>query len=206
MARDYKSRATPKPKKKQTPGWVWFFTGLLVGLFSSGLIWLKFAPQETDHTVVNRQSSPSPPAQPQKSRETKPRDEKSLPPKPRFDFYTVLPEMEVVVPEPEPEPPQAPKPTAQKPVSPGTAATVTGSGTAYMLQMGSFRRHGDADRMKANLALLGIQAEIQKVVINNQDTYHRVRSGPYHSSQQVNKIRSQLQKNKINSLLIKLKK
>ncbi len=59
--------------------------------------------------------------------------------------------------------------------------------------------------MKASLALLGIQAEIQKVTINNKETYHRVRSGPYHSSQQINKIRTQLQKNRIKSLLIKLR-
>jgi len=196
VARDYKTRAHPKPKKQQTSGWIWFFAGLLVGLFAAGLVWLKFGPQSTAPKM------PKPPAQQQKSTESKPAEKRSLPPKPRFDFYTVLPEMEVVVPEPEPDP--TPQPTSQKPTT--AKITPATTGTAYMLQMGSFRKYEDADRMKANLALLGIQAEIQKVTINNKDTYHRVRSGPYRSSQQINQIRSQLEKNKINSLLIKLKK
>ncbi len=195
MARDYKTRANPKTKTRQTSGWVWFFIGLLVGLFAAGLVWLKFGQQPMAQLVAPK-TSPSP-AQPQQ----KPKEERSLPPKPRFDFYTVLPEMEVVVPEPEPTPRQeAPK----KPDS--TNSTPVAAGNAYMLQIGSFRKYGDADRMKASLALLGIQAEIQKVTINNKDTYHRVRSGPYHSNQQVNQVRAQLRKNKINSLLIKLKK
>ncbi len=188
MARDYKTRANPKPKKQQTSGWNWFFAGLLVGLFAAGLIWLKFGQQQA---VVTK---PAPARQPESlKREADP--QASLPPKPRFDFYTTLPEMEVVVPEPDPIPKQAPKKA-----SPATA------GSTYMLQMGSFRKYRDADRMKASLALLGIQAEIQKVTINNKDTYHRVRSGPYRSSQQINQIRDQLRKNKINSLLIKLKR
>lgn len=186
MARDYKTRANPKPKKQQTSGWFWFFAGLLVGLFAAGLIWLKFGQQQT---VVAKPAPARTPAH----QEADP--QASLPPKPRFDFYTTLPEMEVVVPEPDPIPKQPPQKTA-----PVTA------GSTYMLQMGSFRKYRDADRMKASLALLGIQAEIQKVTINNKDTYHRVRSGPYRSGQQVNQIRDQLRKNKINSLLIKLKK
>ncbi len=38
--------------------------------------------------------------------------------------------------------------------------------SAYILQMGSFRKFADADRMKARLALIGIEAEIQRVSIN----------------------------------------
>ena len=199
MARDYKTRANPKPKQQQTSGWIWFFAGLLVGLFAAGLAWLKFgqypthqvAPAKPGNTHAQRQQEPT---------KAKPKEQKTLPPKPRFDFYTVLPEMEVVVPEPEPIPRQA----SQKQSVSTTASTKTGS--AYMLQMGSFLKYEDADRMKASLALLGIQAEIQKVTINNKDTYHRVRSGPYRNSQQVNRLRTQLQKNGVNSLLIKLKK
>ncbi len=192
MARDYKTRANPKPKKQQTSGWAWFFAGLLVGLFAAGLFWLKFGQQQEmaakpAHAPAHQQEDPKRAAEKQDSR----------PPKPRFDFYTTLPlmEVEVAVPEPDPIPRQAPK----------KAAPVT-TGSTYMLQMGSFRKYGDADRMKASLALLGIQAEIQKVTINNKDTYHRVRSGPYRSGQQINQIRDQLRKNKINSLLIKLKR
>ena len=199
MARDYKSRAHPKPKKTQTPGWVWFITGLLVGLFAAGLAWLKLAPPMGD-----RQRPQTAASQPKQAAPKPKKEQKPLPPKPRFDFYTVLPEMEVVVPEPEPEP--APAKETRKPSAPAVAERTRTTGTAYMLQMGSFRKYEDADRMKARLALLGIEAEIQKVNINNQDVFHRVRSGPYHSSQQVNRLRARLRQNKINTLLIKLKK
>lgn len=200
MARDYKTRANPKPKPQQTPGWIWFFAGLLVGLFAASLVWLKFGQHPTNQPIITKPDNTR--TQQQERAKAKPKEPKSLPPKPRFDFYTVLPEMEVVVPEPEPDPEPQQTPKKQ------TAAKVppTATGTAYMLQMGSFRKYEDADRMKAGLALLGIQAEIQKVTINNKDTYHRVRSGPYHNSQQVNQLRSQLEKNHVNTLLIKLKK
>ncbi len=76
---------------------------------------------------------------------------------------------------------------------------------AYILQMGSFRKFADADRMKANLALIGIEAEVQKVSINNKDTYHRVRSGPYRSQAQLNRVRQLAKDNNISTLVIKLK-
>ena len=201
MARDYKTRANPKPKQQQTSGWIWFFAGLLVGLFAAGLVWLKFG-QFPANLAAPAKPANARTQQLQKPAKVKPKEQKTQPPKPRFDFYTVLPEMEVVVPEPEPDP--IPQQTSQKQAN--STAIATASGSAYMLQMGSFSKYEDADRMKASLALLGIQAEIQKVTINNKDTYHRVRSGPYRSSQQVNQLRAQLQKNGVSSLLIKLKK
>jgi cell division protein FtsN len=77
--------------------------------------------------------------------------------------------------------------------------------TAYILQMGSFRKYQDADRMKAKLALIGIEAEIQKVSINNRDTFHRVRSGPYRGQRQLNAVRNLAKENNIATLVIKLK-
>lgn len=73
-----------------------------------------------------------------------------------------------------------------------------------MLQMGSFRKYADADRLKASLALVGIQAEIQKVKIDNGETFHRVRAGPY-TQEKVKLLNAKLKQNRINSLMIKLK-
>ena len=196
MSRDYKGRANPGPKKKQqkqSSGGIWFAAGLVAGLFIAGLVWLKLAstlcdeagPQTAAYKATAIQKETSTP---------KNKEEKSLPPKPRFDFYTVLPEMEVLVPEPEEDEPPAP----------AVAAGAPATGSAYMLQMGSFRKHGDADRFKANLALLGVEAKIQKVN-NEQGVFHRVLSGPYRNRKEINEVRARLQQNKINSLLIKLK-
>ncbi len=206
MSRDYKSRAHPQSAPtQQSPAWIWFFSGLLVGLFAAGLAWLKLElPAKGTATtqpsrVEELRQAPAPV-----------KEEKSLPPKPRFDFYTILPEMEVVVPDPVEEAPPAKAPVVEgrpamvkEPDTPPSVATAPA--TAYILQMGSFRRHEDADRLKASLALIGIEAEIQRVNVNNGDIYFRVRSGPYRNPKQINELRSRLQQNKINSLLIKLK-
>jgi cell division protein FtsN len=193
---DYKHRAMPKKKKNNdsNSGSLWFFGGFITGAFVMGLVWLKLGPELSSGTVPGlSQSRP----QPAPARE-------SQIPKPRFDFYTILPEMEVVIPDEElaaPEPAEK-----QDPTTPAATKTLkTEPGTAYILQMGSFRKHADADRMKARLALIGIEAEIQKVSINNNDTYHRVRSGPYSSQERLNTARRLARENNISTLVIKLK-
>jgi cell division protein FtsN len=123
-------------------------------------------------------------------------------PKPRFDFYTILPEMEVVVPDPVEE--QEVK-TADVAEVPESTTQPVDTAAGYMLQMGSFRNYVDADRLKASLALVGIQAEIQRVSIRGGDVYHRVRSGPY-DRVQVNALRAKLKQKKISSLVIKYRK
>lgn len=198
MARDYKSRANPPRAKKKAPvsGWIWFTGGLLVGLFISALVWLKFSPAGAG---MSRVIAPQARQEPVKKKSGQQKSQEKSASKPRFDFYTILPEMEVVVPDPEPEP--VTKSTGRADVS-GARKTVSAS---YMLQMGSFRKYSDADRLKASLALVGLEAEIQRVNINGGDIYHRVRSGPY-TREQVNSLRARLKANKINSLVIKLKK
>ncbi len=197
-ARDYKSRAHPPRNQpnKQKPGWAWFIAGLLVGVFVSGLIWLKVTPSGP---LSQRQEVA---LKKHKQAEAEKKEQQPDTPKPRFDFYTILPEMEVVVPDPVEE--SDSKVAITNGVVEDTAKpadTVAG----YMLQMGSFRNYADADRLKASLALVGIQAEIQRVSIKGGDVYHRVRSGPYDRAQ-VNSLRAKLKQKKISSLIIKYRK
>ena len=190
MPRDYKHRADPRPQeRRQKPCWQWFTIGLLVGLFTAGLAWLKLGAAPPGGKLLGKAQQ-----HPTGANETS-----RLPPTPKFDFYTILPEMEVVIPEEEIEPPSPPPKTAKEPPPQPTA------GESYILQTGSFRSHSDADRMRARLALLGIEAEIQKVTINNKDTFHRVRSGPYRGREQLARIRDRLSENQISSLVIRLK-
>jgi len=109
----------------------------------------------------------------------------------RFDFYEMLPKFEVVILERERD---------AKPDNTPTALDQPGS---YVLQAGSFSQFDDADRMKANLALLGITSRIQKVTIDDT-TYHRVRVGPIADLSEVNTLRRQLYDAKIEILLIRL--
>ena len=103
-----------------------------------------------------------------------------------FDFFTVLPEIEMVVPDnrsstPAP-PPSSLSPssgvTAEKSVS-STTPRVASKKSAYMLQAGSYRKKPDADRLKAQLALWGHASRIQKVTIQGRGDFYRVRLGPW---------------------------
>jgi cell division protein FtsN len=110
---------------------------------------------------------------------------------PQFDFYEILPQYEVVVPEVE---------TAAGPAARSRPVEEPGS---YVLQAGSFSAAGDADRLKANLALLGIESRIQRVTIDD-DTFHRVRIGPISDLDQLNRIRRRLRDANIDTLLMKV--
>lgn len=188
MARDYKHRATRKPARKPIPGWWWLLTGLVIGGFVAFL-----ASLDTDNVPGQTRSvKPSPPKT-QDVRVVTKTEPQALPspPKPRFDFYTILPEMEVVIPEHE--------------IEQRRRAEYTGTGKPgnYLIQIGSFRKLSEADRLKAQLALLGVESEIEKVTIKGA-IWYRVKSGPYPNFRQVDKIRNRLHSNQIDSIVINL--
>jgi cell division protein FtsN len=114
-------------------------------------------------------------------------------PKPRFDFYTMLPKMEVVVPDDELD--QGPVIAANGP----NAAPAT-----YLVQVGSFLKTVDADRLKAQLALLGFEAKVVSARISAQDVRYRVRSGPYHGKKALNEARERLAANGIKGIVIRV--
>ena len=112
--------------------------------------------------------------------------------------------MEVIVPEEEirqraSEPPPVvtdkPAVTSQPAASPET----------YYLQAGSFKGADQADRFKAKLALMGFETDIQTITINNKDTYNRVRVGPYSDLRTLDKARSRLKKEGIETRTVKIK-
>ena len=84
---------------------------------------------------------------------------------------------------------------AAKPAAPAKAAT----GQSYFLQAGSFSNEADADKLKARLALLGMEASVQSVSIPDKGVWHRVRLGPYSNSAEMNKVRATLKQNGLDS-------
>ena len=176
--------------RKGTPAWMWLITGFLIGL---GLAWYLFAkgliPQPrgaTGEAAAESSGADSRGA----TEEVAPRTEDSK--RPQYDFFTVLPEMEVVVPEQE----------LSENVQPGAVAATAESGGSYLLQVGSFREMSDAEQMKARLALLGVVARVQTVTVNDA-TWHRVRVGPVGSAREADDIRTRLAENRIDSLVLK---
>ena len=106
----------------------------------------------------------------------------------RFEFYDMLPDAEVEV----PEQPESNGPPAPPPVSvPGT----------YVIQAGAFPDFAEADKVKARLALLGVESQIQAAEANGA-TYHRVRIGPIDDLDQLNRLRARLRQNGIEYLVI----
>ncbi|MBI3561972.1 MAG: SPOR domain-containing protein [Gammaproteobacteria bacterium] len=204
MPRDYADSTSPSKKPGQLPGWLWMLGGLTIGLFVAFLVYLnnhtptsarnglgKTIEQTIKQIQPQAASKPSPPATPSIESKTSPPTADTKP-APKFDFYYILPELEVAVPDQE-----LAKAASGKDKSPD-------SNTAYILQAASFKSHEEADRLKAKLALNGVEATIQSVTINN-DTWHRVRVGPIKDISLLNKTRRRLQDNGITAIVVKAK-
>lgn len=189
MPSDYKY--TYRRRRNRGPSsWVWLLAASSIGLFVAFLVYLHSMSdtgQETEFAVA----IPIPAQAERGEAPARPVAQVPQAPKPRFDFYTLLPEMEVVVPRQEitGKPPQG-VPHVEKP---GT----------YVLQAGSFRELKKADELRAQLALLGFESSIQTVKINNGETWHRVRAGPFNTPGELDVARARLHANNIGAILLK---
>lgn len=91
------------------------------------------------------------------------------------------------------------------PSPPSPAAAVpaaSGKQSIYYLQAGAFRATSDADAMKARLLMLGLSAQVQAANVNGT-TLHRVRVGPFNGLDEMNKARSRLGSEKIETSVVK---
>jgi cell division protein FtsN len=123
---------------------------------------------------------------------------------PKFDFYTLLPEMEVVVDDTKTSSKAA---LAEKgETKPATTAAVEPQDKgSYLLQVGSFRKLSDADAFRAKLAFLGVESRVQTVTIDNKETWHRVQIGPISGRAQADALQKKLRDNNFDSLLMRAK-
>ena len=174
------------PQKKQQEGAIMpFITGLCVGLFIAFVVYLKGS-----HSTSNNEVAEAIDIADGETSELS--QEETVADKPKFDFYTILPEREVKV--PEWEPPKEKTPSGEE--------VNTGS---YVFQVGSFQKNSDADSVKARLVMLGFPVEIQRVVINGQKIWFRVRVGPYKDSSKLNSVRKRLSANNMDYILLRIK-
>lgn len=191
--RDYAKRTTTHKPKSQVPGWVWMLAGLLVGLFVAFLVYLQQigGAGALKHKLVSSHSSK--PATTDVRAVKKPVTEPPPPPKKKdginFDFYNILPEMEVVIPDEE--------------LSDGKSAAEEHA--TYYLQVGSFKSDGEAEARKAELLLLNFTPSVQTVTIDGTQTWHRVRIGPFTDRRKVDQARRKLQDNGIDFIMLKEK-
>ena len=166
------------------PGWAYMLAGLTIGLFVAFLVYLRDLPSP-DGAANSKQPTVD-----------------NSKPKPVFNFYDILPELEVVVPDLEVTNPKKQPATENKTPAP-TPTPQLAAGEKFILQVGSFNQFDEADKLKAHLALLGIEAFIQKVSVDNKQ-WHRVRIGPFSDRKSLNLTRQQLQENSIEAITLKV--
>ncbi|WP_295471707.1 SPOR domain-containing protein [uncultured Pseudomonas sp.] len=223
-----KKKAPPKrgasryeaPAKKPIPGWVWLAVGLTVGAFIVFLMKL-----EPGGSEIKREKAEAKAA-------AKIAEANKTPPspavvKPKYDFYTLLPESEVIVPKeavPEKTPP-APAVAPMTPVSPEQASKIDTaraqaalSGltpppappvatakpapvTQFFLQAGSFRKQADAEKVRAQIILLGQAATVESGTVK-EETWYRVLVGPFSNRDQLTTAQKQLAGGGFSNLLL----
>ena len=186
MSKDYAHRGNGG---RQTagggmPGWLWLLVGVALGFAGAAGYYItrpagdaRVAAADGDKAgAEGRKKITIPPKEPS-----------------RFTFYELLPDYEVVIPKEALKGKPVPAPDANAP------ATSTGR---YLIQVGSFKDRGEAEQQKANLALLGVESRIEKVTIDNKQTWYRVRIGPEQDQRRVEGILARLEENGIKALVM----
>ncbi|HET7126503.1 MAG TPA: SPOR domain-containing protein [Lysobacter sp.] len=110
------------------------------------------------------------------------------------------------LPQPLPETPTTtdkPAPTQVANATPAPAAN-TGNDTPYLLQAGAFGASGDAEAVKAKIALLGLNARVESASIGGKTVY-RVRMGPYGTASELATAKDKLANGGLPALAIKVK-
>ena len=183
------ARGASKPaSNRQVPGWVWLFTGVVAGLFIAFLYHLAELRFNPDRPLAAKPEKPA--------AESKPAADSS----PRFDFYAVLPKMEVIVPKGD-DAESSSGNTSTKPQENRNHA-----GEQYVLQAGSFRSLADADRRRAERILQGYNVNVQAVELSSGDTWHRVMIGPFDNINALHRAQDKMAAVGVETLPIKVKK
>ncbi|MDR5867227.1 SPOR domain-containing protein [Halomonas koreensis] len=219
------SRKRPaKPPRRGLPGWLWGLGGLVAGFLIS----------QHQHGTAPWQDGPEtappppvagPDARPPAEDEAAP-PAREEPPMPTFEFYTLLPESEVIAPGDQastatPPPrrdeadaaPAEPSAPADDPIARVIAAnsapveeaprTAEADGR-YVLQAASFRAPGDARQLAGRLQDFGLLAKISEVQTGDGATWHRVQVGPYSDRRELDRARDLMATQGIEPLLIQL--
>ena len=192
-ARKKQARRGGSQRKQVTPPWVWLLIGLMLGLIAALAVYLYVRSDSKTETNAVEQAA---------KQKAKPAAKKKAPPskpqvaeKPRFDFYRLLPERELIIPDEQIAKIQTKKTTP--------IPDIDKSGN-YVLQAGAFKTFKQADQLKARLALIGVEAKIETVKINDAVVWHRVRVGPFDKLEKVNTVRHRLQDNDIATVVLKV--
>lgn len=217
-----------KKAQPQLPAWVWLFTGVVTGLFAAFLVYLAnvkgtpvesaqrpktnynaSAPTSAGHAnkpaASSNRASASGTSTPSSNATAANTPSEPLSPEDRarrFEFYTLLPEAETLGIPPEEEKQAATKPD---PTKPDDTKTANAPKQRILLQTGSFQRSQDAEKLRAQIILLGLPASIQKVQVRPGETWHRVQAGPFSDPAALANAQKTLKDARIQHIVIRMK-
>lgn len=207
-----KARKTAASRRTSGGGMlIGLFVGLVIGvLVAAGVVWYI---HRTPMPFNNKVQAPPPPP-PAQTAGGQPPAPMALPgkpgdpipqspqgDKPRFDFYKILPGNAEATPEAKKEA----DPKAAENKAKGEKDSTQKDGQLkepVYLQTGSFQNAADADSHKARLALLGAEASVQQVMLQEK-VWYRVRLGPFKKMDDVNNMRADLAKQGIDAKIVK---
>lgn len=190
-ARGAAPRASEEPAEtspglwSRLPGWGWLSIGLVVGFLLAQLA------TPTAPTPLEASAPLQPANQPAAKAVKTPEAVAPATAQPRFDFYTLLPETEVI----------APKIEAYQ-STPRDAENLP----HFMLQVGSFRSTADAARLEQRLKTLGFdRIRVNAVQSGTGDVWHRVQVGPYQDRRVLARAQDDLAKAGLEFMLLRLR-
>ena len=227
-ARKGKGRQAVRNGSNGFPGWGYVVIGILIGAVLVAVM-LRGNPPKSAGPQANPQATAQRGSEPGV---LEPAASESAPKKPQYDFYSVLSEKEVRIPDaeisaqaraeqqqkqlaaqpqtaspaqlmPSAAPANAPKAVSENiTAAPASTLPTPAAGSGYLLQVGAFPNAADAETLKAKLAMQGFVANVQSVTLGGQ-TYHRVRLGPFRSATELEATKQRLASAGINAIALK---
>jgi cell division septation protein DedD len=224
-----RGRSAARRTQKRTvrsgpPGCLWFVCGLCLATAAAAGVYIFARPVDSGGT--QRINIDMPNGTPRKANgddqaehtASQANDAGQSQQKPRFSFYKLLPNYQVVIPQEKhsdhsdhsqakASPPSAQAaPQAAAPSHTPTPTTTQNAGSGrYIIQAGAFSTYADADRRKARLALLGVTSQIVDIKLSSGKTIYRVQSQPITSSDELHQLIKRLQAHRINTLVMQAK-
>lgn len=187
------ARRNNRNQNNGSPGFALLVIGFVLGVFVS--VATYFAIGGPEQKVA-------------KSKEEQQVAQANQEPELKFEFHSILPELEVVIPEQFTEKLREVLPESKPESEQQDAGTTTSetaaqpSGETYFIQAGSFKKSEDAERMKIKLLLLGLDVNVQPVNVQGVQ-YHRVRIGPLTDYRSFEKARDRLKENNVQYMVLK---
>lgn len=212
MSRDMKPRKRNNAPRRKSGGGtlIGLFLGLVIGvLAAAGVVWYI---HKTPAPFSSKAQAPAPTAPQQQQQNGTPQAPLALPgkpgdpvpqtgDKPRFDFYKILPGNSEAIPDP-----KAADAKSGEPKRADATKDKDGKEGALkepvFLQTGSFQNAGDADNQKARLAMMGAEASVQQVMLQDK-VWYRVRLGPFRKIEEVNAMRAELARQGVEANVVK---